>query len=81
MPTICPKCRERIRHGALWTPLHAAQGCTRVMQVRHDKADGHVCVAYVGERLGARAVPLRATGPDYRAGVFALADALQRRAG
>ncbi len=81
MPTICPKCREVIRRGALWTPLQAAPGCARVMQVRHRKADGRECVAYVGERLGVRAVPLGATGPDYRAGVFALADALQRRVG
>jgi hypothetical protein len=79
MTDICPVCREPIRRGAIYTPLSPAQGRTRVMQVRHRKSDGRVCVAYLGERRGQGAVG-RATG-DYRAPVFAAVAALARRSG
>lgn len=74
---ICPRCHEAIRRGALWTPLAAMAGRGRVFQVRHRKADGRGCVAYVGGRAGA--VPI--ARPDYRASVFAAVAALGRRAG
>jgi len=75
----CPRCREVIRRGSVWTPLAAQPGHARVFQVRHRKGDGRVCVAYVGERRRAGAA---AHGrASFGASLFAAADALGRRAG
>jgi hypothetical protein len=56
MPEICPRCREPVKAGATFVEMPTAPGRLAAWRLRHKRAGGAGCVAYVGPEL-ARAAP------------------------
>jgi hypothetical protein len=56
MPEVCPRCRERVKAGATFVEMPTAPGRLAAWRLRHKRAGGAGCVAYVGPEL-ARATP------------------------
>jgi hypothetical protein len=47
-PPVCPRCHEHVPDGAYLEPLATCLGWGHAYRLRHEKANGRWCVAYLG---------------------------------